>query len=176
MQIFNIGPLELMLIIILALVILGPEDMVKYSKTAGKWVNKVIHSDTWKSVVNTSREISEIPKKVIQEAGIEEELKEINDLTKRVDQSIKEAINPQRSNYKSPFTVDPKDEPLNYENGDHKILPPDMHGMFEVESKKTTAKLIFEEKNKAEDSIENESNMSRDPILKSDGQSEDETM
>lgn len=171
MQIFNIGPLELMLIIILALVVLGPEDMVKYSKTAGKWVNKVIHSDTWKSVVNTSREISEIPKKVIREAGIEEELREINDLTKRVDQSIKEAINPQSSNVKSPLSVDPKDRPLNYQYGDHKILPPDINGLSEAESKKTTAKHIFEEENKAEI----ESNMSPDSILKSDGQSENET-
>jgi len=47
MEILNIGPLELILIIILAVVIFGPEDMVKYSRAAGRWLYKASRSEFW---------------------------------------------------------------------------------------------------------------------------------
>ncbi|HBF40359.1 MAG TPA: hypothetical protein DDW19_00835 [Anaerolineaceae bacterium] len=76
MEILNIGPLELILIIILAVVIFGPEDMVKYSRAAGRWLYKASKSEFWKSVVGTSKEIQEFPRQIMKEAQIEESLKE----------------------------------------------------------------------------------------------------
>jgi sec-independent protein translocase protein TatB len=78
MEIFNIGPLELLLIIVLALIIFGPEDLVKFSRSAGRWLYRASKSEFWKSVVGTSKEIQDLPKQIMKEAQIEETLKEFN--------------------------------------------------------------------------------------------------
>ena len=43
-EIFNIGPLEILFIVILALLILGPQDMVKTARSIGKLIRKVVRS------------------------------------------------------------------------------------------------------------------------------------
>jgi Sec-independent protein translocase protein TatA len=71
-----------LLILVLAVIIFGPEDMVKYSRAAGRWLYKVSKSDLWKSVAGTTREIQEFPKQIMKEAQIEETLKEFNAMNK----------------------------------------------------------------------------------------------
>jgi Sec-independent protein translocase protein TatA len=81
MEIFNIGPLEFLLIVVIALIVLGPEEMAANARKIGKWVNKVIRSPFWKEVVGTSQEIRDLPQKIIREAQMEDtmaELKKIN--------------------------------------------------------------------------------------------------
>jgi Sec-independent protein translocase protein TatA len=72
MNILGIGPLELTLIILIALIILGPNDMVKTGKTLGRWMRKVVMSSEWRAVQSASRELRTLPNKLIREAGIEE--------------------------------------------------------------------------------------------------------
>jgi Sec-independent protein translocase protein TatA len=79
MEIFGIGPLELLLIVFLALVILGPKEMIEMSKKTAGWLRKVRQSDAWK----TTREVMDIPNKVMKETGLEDEIRELNTVSKR---------------------------------------------------------------------------------------------
>lgn len=80
MEIFNIGPWELILVLLLALVIFGPEGMVKFARDAAVFIRKVVRSSFWQELISTSEEIREIPKQLVKEAELEENLREINQL------------------------------------------------------------------------------------------------
>jgi sec-independent protein translocase protein TatB len=72
MEFLGIGPLELILILILALIIFGPKDIDKAGKTIGKNLNKLIRSDTWKTINQTSRELKNLPTRLMRESGLED--------------------------------------------------------------------------------------------------------
>jgi Sec-independent protein translocase protein TatA len=80
MEIFNIGPWELVLILILALVVFGPERMVDYSKATARVIRKIVRSPFWRDLVSTSEEIKDIPRQIVKEANLEESLQELKDL------------------------------------------------------------------------------------------------
>lgn len=89
MQILNIGPLELVAILVLALLIMGPKDLVKTGAQLGTFVRKVVKSPVWRSVMSTSQEIRELPKKIIQESGIDGEIKEFEEISKELQSETK---------------------------------------------------------------------------------------
>lgn len=72
MEILGIGPLELFFILIIALIVLGPNDMVKTGRMLGRWLRKVVTSPGWQTVQQTSRDIRYLPNKLMREAGMEE--------------------------------------------------------------------------------------------------------
>jgi sec-independent protein translocase protein TatB len=76
MEILGIGASELAFIIIIALLVLGPKDMQKAGKTVGKWLRDLITSDGWKVFQQTSREIRNLPTRLMREAN--EDLAKIN--------------------------------------------------------------------------------------------------
>lgn len=80
MEIFNIGPWELIIILILALIVFGPERMVDYSKAAARFVRRVVRSPFWRDLVSTSEEIKDIPRQIVKEANLEESMQELKDL------------------------------------------------------------------------------------------------
>jgi Sec-independent protein translocase protein TatA len=61
MELFGIGPLELIFIILLALVIFGPKDLQKAGKTMGKWLYKLTQSDMWKTITQASKKLKTLP-------------------------------------------------------------------------------------------------------------------
>ncbi|GAB4462876.1 MAG: hypothetical protein Kow0070_22460 [Anaerolineales bacterium] len=83
MEILGIGPSELVFIIIIALIVLGPKDMQKAGKTIGRWLNNLVRSDGWKAFQQTSRELRTLPNKLMREANMEiaEMEKEIRKVT-----------------------------------------------------------------------------------------------
>lgn len=72
MEILGIGPLELVFILLIALIVLGPTDMVKAGRTIGRFLRKVVTSPTWRTVQQTSRDLRYLPNKLIREAGLED--------------------------------------------------------------------------------------------------------
>ncbi|NPV56549.1 MAG: hypothetical protein HPY76_07760 [Anaerolineae bacterium] len=78
MEIFNIGILEILFIAVLALVLLGPDELVNNMRKAGRWAYKFFKSSYWRTFLDVKQEISEMPTKLIREAGLEESLKEAN--------------------------------------------------------------------------------------------------
>ncbi|HAF63162.1 MAG TPA: hypothetical protein DCK95_12685 [Anaerolineaceae bacterium] len=78
MQIFGgIGVSEILFILVLMVIVLGPQKMVEGARDLGKTIRKVTHSQFWKDVQQTSREIREIPQKIMDEADIEDDVNEI---------------------------------------------------------------------------------------------------
>lgn len=72
MEFLGIGPLELLFIVVIALIVLGPKDMVKAGKTIGRTLRKIITSPSWRAIQQTSRELRQLPNRLIRDAGIEE--------------------------------------------------------------------------------------------------------
>lgn len=83
MDILGIGPLEFIFILIIALIVLGPSDMVKAGRTIGRFLRQIVTSPTWRAVTRTSSELRTLPNKLIRDAGLEDDLKEIQNVTKQ---------------------------------------------------------------------------------------------
>jgi len=72
MDILGIGPLELLFIFLIALIVLGPKDMVKAGRTIGTFLRKMMTSSTWRTVQQASKEIRVLPNRLMREAGLED--------------------------------------------------------------------------------------------------------
>jgi sec-independent protein translocase protein TatB len=83
MDFLGIGPLELIIVFIIILLILGPNEMVKTGKTIGEIVRKISRSDEWKGLNKISREIRTLPNRLAREAELDH-LKEEIDLNKQI--------------------------------------------------------------------------------------------
>ena len=72
MNILGVGPLEIIVLLLIGLLIFGPDDLMKAGKTAGKFIRKVTTSEGWQSLKEISREIRAIPNRLAREAQLEE--------------------------------------------------------------------------------------------------------
>jgi len=71
MEILGIGAPELIFILLIAIIVLGPRDMQKAGRTIGRWLNQLVNSDGWKALQQTSREIRKLPTNLMKEANLE---------------------------------------------------------------------------------------------------------
>jgi sec-independent protein translocase protein TatB len=71
MEILGIGAPELIFILIIAIIVLGPKDMQKAGRTIGRWLNQLIRSDSWKVFQRTSAELRNLPRNLMREANME---------------------------------------------------------------------------------------------------------
>src|SRR5512143_3642464 len=84
MEILGVGAPELLFIIIIAIIILGPRDMQRAGKTIGRFLNKLIHSEGWQIFQKTSTEMRNLPTRLMREANLE--MKEVeNEIRKAMD-------------------------------------------------------------------------------------------
>ncbi len=72
MELLGVGPLELLLIMLLGLILLGPKDMEKTAKTIGKGLNQLVRSDTWKTMTQATQKLRTLPQQLMREANLEE--------------------------------------------------------------------------------------------------------
>lgn len=100
MQIFNFGILEIVLIVLLVLIVLGPKRGLRAAKDVGAWVRKTVKSPVWQQIMTTSNEIKDIPNKILDESGLDETIQalsgtrhqlnqEFNQTTKTIEQEIR---------------------------------------------------------------------------------------
>jgi Sec-independent protein translocase protein TatA len=82
MEIFGIGFPELLFIFVIALIVLGPRNMVKTSRQVSDGINKIITSNTWKSVIKSTQEIRDMQDKIIQDTGLPETLRDFQEKTR----------------------------------------------------------------------------------------------
>jgi Sec-independent protein translocase protein TatA len=82
MEFLGIGPMELVFILLIALILMGPKDMAKTGRTIGKTLRKVVTSPQWRTINQTSKEIRNLPTRLIREAGLEEVEQDLNNLKK----------------------------------------------------------------------------------------------
>jgi Sec-independent protein translocase protein TatA len=72
MDFLNIGPLELIFILIIALIIFGPNDIVKAARSLGSFLRKISTSDGYRAFRQASKGMRDLPNALMREAGIEE--------------------------------------------------------------------------------------------------------
>jgi sec-independent protein translocase protein TatB len=85
MDILGIGAPELIFILIIALIVLGPKDMQRAGRTVGRWLNQLVRSDGWKVFQRTSAEIRNLPTNLMREANME---------MAEIDKEVRNAIDP----------------------------------------------------------------------------------
>lgn len=71
MEILGVGASELVFVVIIALIVLGPKDMQKAGRTIGKWMRDVVTSDGWKVFQKTSNELRNMPARMMRDANEE---------------------------------------------------------------------------------------------------------
>lgn len=87
MEILGIGPSELIFILIIALIVLGPKDMQKAGRTIGRWLNQLVRSDGWRVFQKTSTDLRNMPRNLMREANME---------LQDVDKEIRRTIDPRQ--------------------------------------------------------------------------------
>lgn len=105
MEILGVGMSELVFIVIIALIVLGPKDMQKAGKTIGKWMRSIVTSDGWRIFQQTSRELRTLPNKLIREAN-----DELNQIGNQIGKEIKGA-SPLNSQRVQPSSMPPRSQP-----------------------------------------------------------------
>lgn len=70
MEFLGVGPLELIFILIIALIVLGPKDLEKTGRTVGQWLNRIVQSDAWKALKTTSQELRRLPTQLMKEDNL----------------------------------------------------------------------------------------------------------
>lgn len=88
MEIFGIGASELIFILLIAIIVLGPKDMQKAGRTIGRWLNQLVRSDGWKIFQRTSSELRNLPRNLMREANTE---------LQEVDKELRRTIDPRQS-------------------------------------------------------------------------------
>ena len=72
LDILGVGPLELLFIIIIALIVIGPRDLSKAARAAGRFLNRLYKSETWHMLMDASRNIRTLPNRLAREAALED--------------------------------------------------------------------------------------------------------
>jgi Sec-independent protein translocase protein TatA len=94
MEILGIGLPELFFIVLIVLVLINPKDMRETGLTIGRWLNRFVHSPTWK----TMRDIQNMPNQLMREANLEDLQKDLGTL------SNPNTHRPRRGSYVRPST------------------------------------------------------------------------
>jgi Sec-independent protein translocase protein TatA len=82
MEIFNIGHGELIFIVLLMIVLLGPLEMIQLARRTGEMIRKINQSALWKDLRKFEKEARELPVQLAREAGFEEQMAEIRRSTR----------------------------------------------------------------------------------------------
>ena len=88
MQIFNVGILELLFILILAFIVLGPQKAIATARNIGAWVRNLAKLPFWREVVSASNEIRDLPQRIMDDVQLQNLIEEL-DLTS---QEIKDTL------------------------------------------------------------------------------------
>lgn len=92
MNFLNLGLPEVIFIIVLALIIFGPNNMVKSAKEVGSFLRKVTKSPYWQEVWATKRELDELPKMLAKEANLNETIRDLDNSVKNASGSTKTLV------------------------------------------------------------------------------------
>jgi sec-independent protein translocase protein TatB len=111
MDFFGIGWLELVFILIIAMIVIGPRDLGKVGRQMGRFLNRMYKSDIWHMLNEASRTIRNLPNRLAREAALEE-LDAVRDSIKDAGKMIRgelQTLNEPLDAWTPP--VPPKEEP-----------------------------------------------------------------
>jgi Sec-independent protein translocase protein TatA len=88
MQVFNVGPLEILFILILAFIVLGPLKAIKTARDIGTLIRNLVRSPIWRDIVHTSNEIRDFPKKIMDDAELSNLMEELDLSAEEINQIL----------------------------------------------------------------------------------------
>ncbi len=124
MNIFGIGPLEIIFVLIIGILVLGPEGMIDAGKKMGKLMRSIIKSTWWQNVRRGMNEIQHLPHRLMREAELEE-LNELRKLTKDSLLSIGDQDLIKSSSWVGNSSQNKSPEKGNQQNPDNQSQPED---------------------------------------------------
>ena len=106
MEILGIGAPELVFIVLIAIIVLGPRDMQRAGRTIGRWLNQLVRSDSWRVFQRTSAELRNLPRNLMREANME-----MAELDQELRKTIDPRLDPTLSESKRTSTAPRTDQP-----------------------------------------------------------------
>jgi len=86
MEFLGISPVELVVILVILFLVLGPQDLVKLGSTMGRTIRNLRESGAWHSIQDARRQLRELPDQLAKEAGYED----VKKLGSKLREEIKE--------------------------------------------------------------------------------------
>jgi Sec-independent protein translocase protein TatA len=112
MKFLNIGTLEFLFILLLALIVLGPRKAVKIAGELGRWFKDLLQSQFWQDLQKTTKEIQDLPKKMMDEAEIQKTMDELDRSTAAVRRGIgRENMAKDKEQWDDSHTIYPESPP-----------------------------------------------------------------
>ncbi len=90
MKLFNVGALELVFILLIAFIVLGPEKAIKTAGDVARWIRGLTRSKFWQDLFSTSKEIQDIPKKLMEDADIKNTIADLDRSTGEIMKTFRE--------------------------------------------------------------------------------------
>jgi len=122
MNLFGVGPLELLFLFLIVLLVFRPEDIGKIARSAGRTLNRILKSDEWRMVSKTARDLRDLPSRLMREAEIEElknikrDLEETSQALQRESKDLGSRLSDiEHSIYNKKMTEKPGDHPAQAE-------------------------------------------------------------
>jgi len=116
MEFLGIGPAELILILLVIILVIGPKDIGKTARSVGRFLNRLYKSEEWRTVVQASKTIRTLPNRLAREAELEslqevkstleETKKELEDAKKGLDTDVKKIEEIQKDLIKETKAID----------------------------------------------------------------------
>jgi Sec-independent protein translocase protein TatA len=72
MDFLGVGPLELLFILIIVIIVVGPRDITKTARTLGRAINRIYHSEFWRTLTETGQALRNLPNRLAEEARLED--------------------------------------------------------------------------------------------------------
>jgi Sec-independent protein translocase protein TatA len=143
MDLLGVGPLELIFILLIVFLVLGPNDLAATGKKVGRFLSTVRKSEFWRGVTQVTKEMRDLPTTLMREAELEDAKKEIEKDFKDVRQISREFGQGELREIEQDLQTN-----LNIE--DHKIAPPsigeaDQEALLSEESEAETQEENSEE-------------------------------
>lgn len=91
MEIFNIGAGEIILLLVILFVVLGPRDMARTAYKVGSWIRKLVKSPIWAEMMNTSQMLKDIPQELVKNSGLGEDLKDLRQMERNIHQEFEQS-------------------------------------------------------------------------------------
>ena len=88
MQVFNVGVLELLFILLLAFIVFGPAKAIKTAGDVGRWIKNLTKSPLWREIITTSNEIREFPKKLMDNVELQKTMEDLDRSAKEINKEL----------------------------------------------------------------------------------------
>lgn len=90
MEVLGIGLPELVLILVIIFLVMGPKDMASTARRIARTIRTLTQSEFWRATREAWRMAQDIPNELLRETGLEEAQKELNQMSSQLNQWSRE--------------------------------------------------------------------------------------